>query len=62
MSIYAGTLDRVAEWKPDREQFCDNKAAWLPVFDLPDEKGGDGGGEWRRCVRNPGTARPERVL
>lgn len=50
VSVYAGSLDQHGNWQPEKEQFCDNKAPWVPGFGL------SGGAE--RHVRNPDTEAP----
>jgi len=32
VSVGAGTMDQVAAWAPDKEQYARNRAPWLPEF------------------------------
>lgn len=33
ISLSAGSLDRVDEWTPTKEQYCRNKASWVAPLD-----------------------------
>ncbi|KAK7537106.1 Mss4-like protein [Phyllosticta citribraziliensis] len=40
VSILSGTLDRAAvNWKPNKEQYIEDKSHWLPDFELIEKEG-----------------------
>ncbi len=38
ISIPAGVLDKVAEWRPMKEQFCGGRAGWVPEVEGVEER------------------------
>lgn len=48
VSVSAGSMDNVGEWKPSKEQYHRNRAAWIPELEAVD-----------RHVAHPWSESPE---